>query len=239
MTSLSKDAQALIAKQTALNIELATPCLRMNDYTFMKLYDAKSQKLSAPLDAFRRLNDILAATFVHYLAIDHQSGDDCIDRNGSTLEVKLAFIDSTDLTLSTQGNLIRRGSESGLLHATQAKFRVYKGTAKGHHNKDTAFVLISKDHACYIGGFMMKGDKVDELLTSGTQNSVQRKISLSQFIKYGYEINSSVPHIGWERYHESLTNFIAGSEGKISVARAGEAHKAWTSLADVRNLRHL
>lgn len=239
MLSISDDLKSLIAKQIALNIDIVTPCLRMTDYSFMKLFNIKKQKLTAPIDAFRRMNDVLAATFVHYLAIDQKNGDDCVDMNGNTLEVKLAFINSSDLTLSTQGNLIRKGSEGGLIHNTQAKFRVHKGTAKGHHNKDTAFILVSEDHACFIGGFMMHGDKVDELLTSGTQTGVQRKISLSQFIKYGYEINSSVPHIGWERYHECLKNFVAGAEGMLSIPKAGEAHQAWTELADIRNLRKL
>lgn len=239
MLSISDETKKLISKQVALNIDIVTPCLRMTDYSLMRMFNLKKQQLTAPINAFRRANDILAATFVHYLAIDQQNGDDCIDVNGNAMEVKLAFLKSDDLTISKQGNVIRKGSENGLIHNTQAKFRVHNGTAKGHHNKDTAFILVSEDHACFIGGFIMRGDKVDELLTSGSQKGVNRKISLSQFIKHGYEINSSVPHIGWERYHECLKNFVAGAEGMLPVPQAGEAHKAWTELADVNKLRKL
>jgi len=227
-----------IRKQIALHTEFITELNRVGDFSYIRLFNTKTGELSFPPNIMRRGNDLLAAAYVHALAIDQQNGDDCIDANGKTIELKLAYIKSEGMTISSQGNVIRKTDLTTIESNTNAKFRRYKGTQAGHHEKDTAFVLMSYDHNCFITAFMMPGKTVEQLIDNG-QSSVERSISLSQFIKHGYEIGSSVPHIGWDRYKTALKNFVAGCEGKCSVPEAGLAHAEWAKLADLNNLQRL
>lgn len=236
---VTEDSLALIRAQVDLHDKFIMDLHRLRDYSFVKMFNPRTGTLNAPPDLLRRGNDILAAAYVSALAIDQQSGDDCIDVNGQSLELKLAIVSSDMLEFSSKGNLVRSGYGNGLAHTLQAKFRVYDGTKLDHHNKDTAFVLLSYEHNCFISAFMMKGDDVQNLLMDGNQSGVQRKISLNQFIHHGYEINSAIPNIGWERYYSCLKNYVAGAEGHLPPDEAMQALEDWTQLADLNKLRKL
>jgi hypothetical protein len=229
-----------IAKHVALQAKYMTDFQRTFDYGEVKLYSESAGKLVSPPDKMRRLNDFLAAAYTHSIALYANSGDDCIDQYGNAIELKLAFIKGKEMRIGTSGRAIVTGpSATGLMNSVNAKFRVYEGTDREHHNKDTAFILMSLDHNCYITGFMMPGDRVTEILHASGKNTEQRDVSLSNFIKHGYEFGSSVPHIGWNEYYDALWNYLHAREGRITGDDAEAAITKWISLADEKNLKAL
>jgi|SRR5476651_1598428 len=229
-----------IAQQVAVHAKYITDFQRTFDYGEVKLYSETAGKLVSPPDKLRRLNDFLAAAYAHAIAIYADSGDDCIDQFGNAIELKLAFIKGKDMRMGNSGKAIVTGAGSvSFTHAVNAKFRVYSGTDKQHHNKDTALVLMSLDHNCFISGFMLPGEVITDLVHSDTKNTVQRDVSLNSFIKYGYEFASSVPHIGWGEYYEALRNFINAKEKRSPEDEWAAAYAKWVSFADERNLKRL
>lgn len=231
-----------IGKQVALHTKYMTDFLRTDDYGYVKLFDVESGTLVRPPGAMRRFNDFVAAAYTHSIAISAGSGDDCIDEHGNVLELKLVYIFASDMRLGVRGTSIMTGTAenpNGLGQSVNAKFRVYNGTNPDHHTKDTALVLMSGDHNCFITGFMMPGDLVKEYVHSDTKNTIQRDVSLSQFATSGSEFGSSIPHIGWENYYNALFNYLCAKEGRITGDLAQAAIDRWASFADERNLQKL
>lgn len=229
-----------VAQQITLQAKYMTDWQRTFDYGYVKLLNAATGKLVSPPDKLRRLNDFLASAYTHSIALYADSGDDCVDQHGNAIELKLAFIKAQDMRIGVHGRAIVTGpSAASLTSSINAKFRVYNGTAADHHSKDTAFILMSHDHNCFITGFMMNGERIQELVHSDSRNTVQRDVSLSAFMRDGYEFGSSVPHIGWENYYNALFNYLCAKEGRITGDEAQTALDKWASFADDRNLQRL
>ncbi len=228
----------MIEHQVAFHTEYITDFQRTHDYGLVKLYDAKTQQLVTPPNLMRRGNDFLAAAYLHALALDSAMGDDCIDAMGNSYELKLAYINSADMSIGKRGALIQ-GARGGPENSIMARFKIYEGTDRNHHNKDTALILMSYDHNCFITGFMLDGVTVGNLLHEGNQNTVARTITLSNFIKYGYEFGSSVPHIGWANYRSTLFDLVKAREQRISPEETETVVEKWVSFADPRNLQKL
>jgi hypothetical protein len=229
-----------IGQQAALHAKYMTDWQRTFDYGHVKLFSESQGKLVSPPDKLRRLNDFLAAAYTHSIALYAEHGDDCIDQFGNAIELKLAFVKARDYRIGNSGRAIVAGPSATSIGSTiNAKFRVYGGTDSDHHTKDTALVLMSLEHNCFITGFMMPGEKVKEIVHSDTRNGVQREISLSAFIRDGYEFGSSVPHIGWENYYSTLFDYLCAKEGRITGDEAQTALDKWSSFADENNLHRL
>lgn len=238
---LTPEQSRVIEKQVSLHTTHMTSILRSHRYDSVRLFDQKKNALVAPFDITHRDNDFIAAAYVHALAIYQTNGDDCIDANGNTYELKLVYVDSRDMNIGKRGGL-QLGSgvfKSNLENSIHARYKVYPGTDKNHHNKETALILMSCDHQCYITGFMMHGDNVTEFLHESNQNCVGRTISLGNFIKHGYEFGSSVPHIGWQNYYDSLHNYVMAREGRLNAEETQAARQKWIELCDIRNLNSL
>jgi hypothetical protein len=223
------------------NINTITMSSRTRNYEDMKMIDADCVDIiDLPPDWFRRANDIFAATYAHCLARYSDSGMDCVDFYGNNLELKFVIIDSNDYVIGTSGKSIKRkNSDSNIHNAVQAIFRVYPGTANDHHSTDTALVIYSKNHDCFIGGFIMNGNAIQSLVHSDNKTSVTRPVSLVQFIQHGYEFDSLVPHIGWNEYENALYNFLRAKQGLMTEEEADDAINTWVSLADQNNLKTL
>ena len=228
----------MIAKQVAFHAEYMTDFLRHQDYGLVRLYDAGTKKLVSPPDLLRRSNDFIAAAYMHALAINSASGDDCIDSQGNTYELKLAYIKATDMSIGKRGALLH-GTKSGPESNVTARWSVYPGSSPEKYKKNTALILMSYDHNCYITGFMLDGNTVCEQLFNTNQNGLQRTISLSNFIKYGYEFGSSIPHIGWNTYRNALTEYVRVKEQPTSEEETKQAVDTWTNLTDPRNLKRI
>lgn len=230
-----------LAQYTALQLKYMTDWHRSKDYDGAKMCNPINGKLiELPGDWARRWNDMMAATYVHSVANYSESGDDCTDHYGNSMELKLAFIKARDLRIGASGRAIVSGpSASSIGSIVNAKFRVYNGTDANHHTKDTALVLMSLEHNCFISGFILPGEKVKEIVHNENRNGVQREISLSAFIRDGYEFGSSAPHIGWENYYSALFDYLSAKEGRITGDEAQIALDNWVRFADERNLKRL
>jgi hypothetical protein len=228
----------MIAKQVAFHAEYMTDFLRFQDYGLVKLYDASTKTLVNPPDLLRRSNDFIAAAYMHALAINSASGDDCVDSQGNTYELKLAYIKSSDMSIGKRGALLQ-GTKSGPESNVSAKWSVYPGSSPEKYKKTTALILMSYDHNCYITGFMLDGQTVCDQLFNTNQNGTQRTISLSNFIKSGYEFGSSIPHIGWNEYRNALFDYVRVKEQPTSQEETDQAVAKWTNLADPKNLKKL
>lgn len=231
----------IVREQVANQCEFITDWIRLGILSDVKFYDKDNHKLVGPQDYplyFRRLNDAYAAAYCHALAIAADNGDDCVDVYGKTMELKLAYVSAKDYTIGERGALVRNNGTS-LGQAINAKFRVFEKTDSNHHNKDTALILMSYEHNTFITGFAMTGERVCELLHDRAKTTQARQVSLANFIEYGYEFGSSVPHIGWERYLESLDAYVRVREGKPTIKNCDQVVKDWIDLADVRNLQRL
>jgi hypothetical protein len=235
--ALKKD----IAQYTALQLKYMTDWHRAKDYDGAKMFSPAQDKIiNLPADWNRRWNDMMAATYAHSIANYSESGDDCTDHFGNALELKLAFIKARDLRIGALGRAIVTGPSSTSFGSTvNAKFRVYNGTDADHHTKDTALVLMSLEHNCFISGFILPGEKVKEIVHNENRNGIQREISLSAFIRDGYEFGSSAPHIGWENYYSALFDYLCAKEGRITGDEAEAALAKWISFADENNLKRL
>ena len=238
--AVTNEQKRQIAQQIAIHVKYMPDFQRGYDYSKVRLFDPVSGRLVQKPDMLRRCNDFLAATYMHSLALYQGNGDDCIDAKGNTLELKLAFIKSGDIHIGMNGRSLMHGAaRTSLNSAINAKFKVHNGTHQSHHNQDTALILMSHDHNCYITGFILPGDEVERILMDGGQTTVDRSISLSQFINYGYEVGSSVPHIGWERYWQCLFNHVSAREGRLSGEELASAKAEWIALANPDNLKTL
>lgn len=235
---MKPEIKAIIEKQVAFHTEYITDLHRSHDYGLIKLFDNQKQCLVSPPNLMRRGNDFLAASYLHALAIHQDHGDDCIDSHGNTFELKLAYINSRDMSIGKRGALIH-GSRGGPENTVQARFSVYPGTERDHHTKNTALILMSYDHSCFITGFMLEGSIVGNLLHEGNQNTISRTISLSNFIKYGYEFNSSVPNIGWSNYLTTLTDYVKARDQLLPVEQTLDIIDKWIGFSDPRNLQKL
>ena len=236
--TITTNIGGLIANQVAFHAEYMTDFLRCQDYGLVKLYDVETKKLVTPPDLQRRSNDFIAAAYMHALAINSASGDDCIDSKGNTYELKLAYIKSSDMSIGKRGALIQ-GTKSGPESTVQARFKVYEGSQPEKYNKATALILMSYDHNCYITGFMLDGKTVCDQLFNTNQNGISRNISLSNFIRHGYEFGSSIPHIGWNEYRNALFDYVKVKEQPGEQEETDKAVDKWTNLADPRNLKRL
>lgn len=229
---LSEDEKIEIGNQVALHSKYMLDFEWSQDYRFVRLWDQNTRSLCLPSDWKRRTNDILAAAYIHAVALNQGSGDDCVDPQGNTYEVKLTYIRSQDFTVTDRGAIIQRSNArtpKGILQACRANFRVYGGTSYDHHNKPTAYVLMSEDHRCFITGYMMAGDQVTSILHSG-QKSEERSISLSQFQSNGYEIGSSCHNIGWEKYVSALRGYLQARDGLLVGSDRDTAVDSWLNL---------
>jgi hypothetical protein len=235
---MTPETQKLIEAQVAIHTEYITDWQRTHDYGMIRLFDVKTQKLVSPPNLMRRGNDFLAAAYLHALAINSPLGDDCVDHMGNAYELKLAYIKSEDMSIGKRGALIQ-GVRGGPENTIQARFKIYEGTDRNHHNKDTALILMSYDHNCFITGFMLKGEIVGELLHEGNQTTVARTISLRNFIEHGREFGSSVPHIGWTNYRETLFDYVKAREQRLRPEETEEVVEKWVSFADPRTLKKL
>ena len=228
----------MISKQVAFHTEYMTDLQRTHDYGLVRLYDINTKSLVSPPNLMRRGNDFLAAAYLHALAINNDHGDDCIDAQGNSYELKLAYINSKDMSIGRRGALIQ-GVRGGPEHSIQARFSVYPGTERDHHTKNTALILMSYDHNCFITGFMLEGGLVGSMLHDGNQTTVARTISLNTFIKCGYEFGSSIPYIGWNNYLATLTEYVKAREGRLSKEDADAVVERWVSFSDPRYLQTL
>jgi hypothetical protein len=235
---MKTESSEMISKQVALHTEYITDFQRVHDYGFVKLWDATNEKLISPPNLMRRGNDVLAAAYLHALAINQDNGDDCIDAQGNHYELKLAYVKSRDMSIGKRGALIQ-GTTGNPENTVQARFKVYPGTNRNHHNKNTALILMSYDHNCFITGFMLEGGIVGKLLHEGGQKTIARTISLSNFIKYGYEFGSSIPHIGWQNYQSTLFDYVKVREQRITGDEADAVVDKWVGFADTNNLQKL
>jgi hypothetical protein len=230
----------MIGEHEALQVKYMTDMQRSRNYDYVKMYHPTYGKMVCPADWNRRWNDIMAASYAHSVALYAEHGDDCIDHYGNAIELKLAFVKARDLRIGASGRAIVSGPSASSIGSTiTAKFRVYKGTDADHHSKDTALVLMSLEHNCFISGFILPGEKVKEIVHNEDRNGVQREISLSAFIRDGYEFGSSIPHIGWENYYSALFDYLCAKEGRITGDEAQAALDKWLSFADDRNLQRL
>lgn len=223
------------------NIKVITTSSRSRKYDGMKMIDKTAKEIiDLPPDWFRRANDIFAATYAHCLARYADSGMDCVDFYGNHLELKFVIVDSNEFMIGPSGKSIKRlNGDTTLLQSIQAIFRVYPGTAADHHSNHTALVLYSKNHDCFISGFIMHGNDIQSYVHSESKNTVTRTVSLSQFIANGYEFDSLVPHIGWEEYEDALYNFLRAKQGLLTEQEATDAIDSWVNLADFDNLQSL
>lgn len=235
---MKSESAAIITKQISLHTEFITDFQRVHDYGFVKLWDAQTESLVSPPNLMRRGNDVLAAAYLHALAINQDNGDDCIDAQGNYYELKLAYVKSRDMSIGKRGGLIQ-GAQGNPENSIQARFKIYAGTNRHHHTKNTALILMSYDHNCFITGFMLEGSIVGNLLHEGGQKTVARTISLSNFIKHGYEFGSSVPNIGWTDYKTKLFDYVSAREQRITGDGATSAIDNWVGLADTNNLQKL
>lgn len=241
--NLTDDQKEIIRNQVAVHTNYMLDFEWSQDYKFVKLWDPETKSLILPSDWKRRTNDILAATYIHSLAIYANNGDDCLDEYGNTYEVKLTYIHSKDYLVSPRDALMQKNQNPntplsklrGIGQACRTKFKVYPGTDKNHHNKTTAYVLMSGDHNCYITGYIMTGDKVSQILHSSSSSCVERPITLSKFQIDGHEITSSVPRIGWDAYVHSLRNYIKARDNVITGSERDAAIDAWVNLLPVKS----
>lgn len=236
--SITSEISSRISQQIAFHAQYMTDFIRHQDYGLVKLYDVESSNLVTPADLQRRSNDFIAAAYTHTLAINSTSGDDCVDSKGNTFELKLAYIKSSDMSIGKRGALIQ-GTKSGPESTVQARFKVYEGSAQSKYNKDTALILMSYDHNCYITGFMLDGKTVCDQLFNTNQNGISRTISLSNFIKSGYEFGSSIPHIGWSNYRNALLDYVKVKEQPSSPEDTQSSMTTWENLAKFDNLKRL
>jgi hypothetical protein len=230
-----------IAKYVSLQLKYMTDWHRASDYGQVKMLNpGQNNLIKMPSDWPRRWNDIMAAAYAHSVANYSESGDDCTDHFGNALELKLAFVKARELRIGTMGRaIVSASSGTSFGNTINAKFRVYNGTDSEHHTKDTALVLMSLEHNCFISGFILPGEKVKEIVHNENRNGIQREISLSAFVREGYEFGSTAPHIGWERYYAALFNYLCAKEGRITGDEADAAFATWASFADEYNLKRL
>jgi hypothetical protein len=230
-----------ISQYAALQLKYMTDWHRATDYESVRMLNPNQNKLiKMPSDWPRRWNDIMAAAYAHSVAHYSEYGDDCSDHFGNVLELKLAFVKARELRIGTQGRaIVSATSGTSFGNIINAKFRVYNGTDADHHTKDTALVLMSLEHNCFISGFILPGEKVKEIVHNENRSGVNREISLTAFVREGYEFGSSAPHIGWERYYAALFNYLNAKEGRITGDEADAAFATWASFADERNLKRL
>ena len=230
-----------IRKAIINNIKIITTSSRSRKYDSMKMIDKTATDIiDLPPDWFRRANDIFAATYAHCLARYSDSGMDCVDFYGNHLELKFVIVDSNEYMIGASGNSIKRKhSDTGLRNAIKAIFRVYPDTAADHHSTDTALVIYSKNHDCFISGFVMQGSDIQSIVHSDNKTSVTRPVSLAQFVANGYEFDSLVPHIGWEEYEDALYNFLRAKQGLLTGQESTDAIDTWVNLADFNNLKTL
>jgi hypothetical protein len=228
--------KSYVAQQT----EFMQDWLLSYDYSRVRLYNTTKNKLVQNPEMFRRGNDWIAAAYMHSVALDQGSGDDCVDTKGNYHELKLAFMDASQIHFGTSGTALLYGaSDTSLNQAYNAKYRVYATTQNEHHKQETAYVLMSKQHNCYITGFMMTGEQVQKTLMESGKTTVERSISLGNFITNGYEFKSGIPHIGWGRYYNALFNYVKAREQRITGDEAREAIKTWVELGNPNNLTKL
>lgn len=240
MLEISDSESEEIRNQIAVHSKYLLDFEWSQDYRFVRLWDPRTKSLRLPADWKRRTNDILAANYIHALALYQGTGDDCLDVYGNTYEVKLTYVHSRDFVLGPRGGVLQRpatekSTPKGIKQACKANFKVYRGTDYDHHNQTTAYVLMSEDHNSYITGYMMNGSTVRDLLTSGQKTSEDRSISLSQFQNLGIEIKSSVPSMGWESYYQSLSRYIAARDGLITGVDRDAAIESWLNLLPVKS----
>lgn len=185
--------------------------------------------LSSPglLTKGRRINDILAASYAGYVAMNQKTGDDAINHLGHTMEFKLAEISSKSFSLGSQGSLIYNTSGSWT-SCMGAIFHLYPGTDMEQKIQDTTLILYSSDHERYITGFVMSGEKIYEILKDKRSTT---NISISAFIKDGYEIKSEVGSIGFKKYENALLQYIRANAGLLPKERALDAITNWIKLA--------
>lgn len=230
---LSAEESKTIKEQIALHSKYMMDFEWSQDYRYVRLWDPKKRELCLPSDWKRRSNDILAANYIHAIALYQGTGDDCVDYLGETYEVKLTYLKSRDYQLSENGSIVQKNPKvnakpKGITHSCRANFRVHKGTDPNHHNKKTIYVLMSEDHKSYITGFYLEGEKVKDLLSG--DKATERSISLSQFIHNGTEVSSHVPSMGWGNYQEKLANFLAARDGLLTGDAREQAVDQWVNL---------
>lgn len=175
----------------------------------------------------RRINDILAASYAGYVAMNQKTGDDAINHLGHTMEFKLAEISSKSFSLGSQGGLVYNTSGTWT-SCIGAIFHLYPGTDMEQKIQDTTLILYSTDHERYITGFVMSGEKVYEILKDKKSTT---NISISAFIKDGYEIKSEVGSIGFKKYNNALHQYVKAKAGVLPKDMALDAVTNWVKLA--------
>ena len=207
---------------------------RCHDYSAFTLLDPKTWQLVKPANLPQRWEDIIASLYFNSIAFYDNSGDDCIDPLGNTMEVKLAMLDSSKCSIKPNGSLQYNNTtlEAGLA----ARFSVYETTNENHHNKDTGFVIFSSDLWSIIDAWIMPGFKVSELLHKSKSSNITRKISLRMFMDHGYKCSSPLPHIGWEKFKANLHEYTLYNCGYCDTPdHQVSAVEKFISMAKIEN----
>ena len=193
-------------KQLLIHIQSVSHILHDSDFTMFKLWDTDS--FIKPADVFRKGNDILAATYCHLLPLANPHGYDAIALDGTGYELKLAYIDIDEYSVSSSNNLIRTCSKNTLEQTVAGHYKIFKTTDSANYTKDTILVLISKKHKSFISGFILPSNKIIGLLPD--TEVIQKKIALAKFIELGKELNSAVRHIGYDNFIVQSKLYISG-----------------------------
>lgn len=194
----------IFTEQLQIHINNVEYALQTCDYSKFKLFNIEENKFVKSSTMFRKLNDILAATFCEMLTIDSLTGYDAFDMNGDIFELKLAFVSANNYHIHPKSNRLYTNGNTVFESSICAKYEVYSDYNIESHNKNTYFVLISEDHAKFIDGFMLSGDKIVSAMSK--QNTFSRKISIRKFLS-GTKVQTAVPHIGYYKYVELLTKY--------------------------------
>jgi hypothetical protein len=196
-----------LSEQLLKHVKSAHHILECSDFTMFDLLDNDS--FIHPSDIFRKGNDILAATYCHLLPLYDKHGFDAIGLDGSGYELKLAYININEYSLSSANNIIRSGSKNTLDQTIAGHYKIYKDTAIDNYKKRTVLVLVSEFHKKFITGFVLEPEVIPLLLPETP--TIQKKISLAKFREFGIEINSCIPNFGFNYFIKKSKEYLAGT----------------------------
>lgn len=186
----------------------------------------------------RRIHDVLAASYCGYIAFLQDNGHDCINHKGHLLELKLTQANSNNFTIG-KNNKLKYKKDSSWISSVGANYDISLSTDLKRKSQDTALILWSEDHSCFISGFIMKKDHVYDFLTERDLNCkagsrVKRNISLYKFLTYGHEFPS--PHatyISFELYENALYNYVMAREGYFDNFKTNYWINFWKNLPEI------
>lgn len=226
------------ADQVAIHNLTMPVAMMTQSYGTLRQYDEDKQMMG-PVEIIGKSYDIYASMFMQAIVLHGGTGTDCRDKFGNDYEVKLVKVYGDKIIADEDGQLFYGSLNSYLRSSINANYRVYKGTKEGHHNKVTVLVLYSMEHRCFIAGFIMRGEDIEHVLRNMKKTSVERVVTLNDFLNYGYEIGSVLPYIGWSRYVDVATRLSHAKQGLLTEEEKAKVIDEWITFADQRTLQRL